>query len=198
MSDAEYNGGEVKEQLMPGKTPVADGGSAKKRASKAGTGAGGEKVRDPLKRKLRRKKRKPTTPSQVLIKYAALFLLVAQMVGLVLLMRYSRTSHNGEEPMYLASTAVFIMEAMKLAICCIVIAYQSGGNLFWELKVNVLGAPMEILKLCVPSFLYTVQNNLLYLALTNLDPATYQVCYQLKILTTAVFSAIMLQVSIFT
>ena len=100
--------------------------------------------------------------------------------------------------MYLASTAVFIMEAMKLAICCIVIAYQSGGNLFWELKVNVLGAPMEILKLCVPSFLYTVQNNLLYLALTNLDPATYQVCYQLKILTTAVFSAIMLQVSIFT
>jgi solute carrier family 35 (UDP-sugar transporter), member A1/2/3 len=196
--EQEYKGGEVEEQLIPGKTPVEDG-SAKKRMGKSTTapivGPDG-KVRDPLKRKLRRKK-KPTTASQVLIKYAALLLLVAQMVGLVLLMRYSRTSHNeGEGPMYLASTAVFVMEAMKLAICCIVIAYQSGGNLMTELNLHVLQAPMEIAKLCVPSFLYTVQNNLLYLALTNLDAATYQVCYQLKILTTAVFSAIMLQVRV--
>lgn len=49
-----------------------------------------------------------------------------------------------------------------------------------------------MIKLTVPSFLYTVQNNLLYLALTNLDAATYQILYQLKILTTAMFSATML------
>ena len=51
---------------------------------------------------------------------------------------------------------------------------------------------VEILKVSVPSFLYVVQNNLLYLALSNLDAVTYQVCYQLKILTTALFSATML------
>jgi UDP-sugar transporter A1/2/3 len=84
------------------------------------------------------------------------------------------------------------MEVMKLAMCLLVIAYQTGGALLVELRVHVLESPIEVLKLCVPSLLYTVQNNLLYLALTNLDAATYQVCYQLKILTTAVFSAVLL------
>lgn len=176
--------GEVESQLIPEKS---SDGVAKKR----GKTTRKLKVRDPAKRTLRRKKKE--TSSEKFIKYAALFLLVAQMVGLVLLMRYSRTSHAEGEPMYLASTAVFIMEVMKLVICCMVIAYQSAGNLISELNTHVIGAPMEMLKLSVPSFLYCVQNNLLYLALTNLDAATYQVCYQLKILTTAVFSAVLLQ-----
>ena len=48
----------------------------------------------------------------VLIKYGSLLLLVGQMVGLVLLMRYSRTHTNGDE-LYLASTAVFMMEVSQ-------------------------------------------------------------------------------------
>lgn len=95
--------------------------------------------------------------------------------------------------MYLASTAVFIMELIKLMICCGVIAYQSENNLLSELNTHVLQSPVEVAKLSIPSFMYTVQNNLLYFALSNLDPATYQVCYQLKILTTAVFSMMLLQ-----
>ncbi len=50
----------------------------------------------------------------ILIKYGSLFLLVGQMVGLVLLMRYSRTHTNGDE-LYLASTAVFMMEVSQQA-----------------------------------------------------------------------------------
>lgn len=33
----------------------------------------------------------------------------------------------------------------------------------------------ETLKLAIPAFLYVVQNNLLFIALSNLDAATYQV-----------------------
>ena len=179
----------VVEQLIPEKPAVEDGNAAmKKRTTRKGA-----LPSDPTKRKSKRKK--DENALEIFIKYAALFLLVAQMVGLVLLMRYSRTNQPKDQPLYLASSAVFVMEVMKLVICCVVITYQSGGKLMAELNTHVIEAPMEMLKLCVPSFLYTVQNNLLYLALTNLDAATYQVCYQLKILTTALFSVILLQVS---
>jgi solute carrier family 35 (UDP-sugar transporter), member A1/2/3 len=61
-----------------------------------------------------------------------------------------------------------------------------------ELDIEIVKKPKETLKLLIPSGLYTLQNNLLFIALSNLDAATYQVTYQLKILTTALFSVAML------
>ncbi|TDL21546.1 nucleotide-sugar transporter [Rickenella mellea] len=48
-------------------------------------------------------------------------------------------------------------------------------------------------KLSIPAILYVIQNNLQYIAASNLSAATFQVTYQMKILTTAFFSVVLLR-----
>ncbi|KAJ1501501.1 hypothetical protein HMI55_003363 [Coelomomyces lativittatus] len=48
----------------------------------------------------------------------------------------------------------------------------------------------------VPACLYTVQNGLQYVALTYMDAASYQVTYQWKVVTTAVWSVVLLNTSL--
>jgi len=73
--------------------------------------------------------------------------------------------------------------------------WYEKGNLGGTLKLiqqHMTRDVMELLKVSVPSLLYTLQNNLLFVALSNLSGAVYQVTYQLKILTTAVLSVVIL------
>jgi Nucleotide-sugar transporter len=43
------------------------------------------------------------------------------------------------------------------------------------LKQNTVRQPLDCLKICVPAIIYVLQNNLLYVALSNLDTAVFQV-----------------------
>ena len=89
------------------------------------------------------------------------------------------------------------MEAIKVSACLIFLLVTKRGisGLSNELKTEIVDKPMESLKLLIPSLLYVVQNNLLFVAVSNLDPGTYQITSQLKTLVTALFSATILGVT---
>ncbi|KAM4605094.1 solute carrier family 35 member A3b isoform 2-T2 [Polymixia lowei] len=128
------------------------------------------------------------------LKYMSLGVLVVQTTSLVLTMRYSRTLKE-DGPRYLASSAVVSAEVLKIFACTLLVFREQNFSLRGLnrlLKEEVVNKPMETMKLAIPAGIYTLQNNLLYVALSNLDAATYQVTYQLKILTTALFSVSML------
>ncbi|XP_026231038.1 solute carrier family 35 member A3b isoform X2 [Anabas testudineus] len=127
------------------------------------------------------------------LKYVSLGVLVLQTTSLVLTMRYSRTLKE-DGPRYLASSAVVSAEVLKIFACTVLIFVENNFSVrvVNQLLNEVLSKPVETMKLAIPAGIYTLQNNLLYVALSNLDAATYQVTYQLKILTTALFSVSML------
>lgn len=141
--------------------------------------------------------------AQVNYKYVSLVVLILQTTVLVLVLRYSRTVKT-EGPRYLSSTAVVVAEIVKIFSCFLVILHEQSKSkkmsaflvlefilhlcLFClmisdysfkrfssHLNEEIVQKPMETLKVSVPAILYTIQNNLLFLALSYLDAATYQV-----------------------
>lgn len=68
---------------------------------------------------------------------------------------------------------------------------------FWGflkfMKAEVFSSSFEFFKMAVPAICYSVQKNLLFLGVSNLDAGTFQVLSQGKILTTALFAVLMLQ-----
>ena len=100
---------------------------------------------------------------------------------------------------YFSSTAVFLNEVIKLGVCLTVALYDisqtfspsmTATSLFSTLTSAVFTG--DSWKLAIPAGLYTLQNSLQYIALSNLDAATLHVTYQLKILPTALFSILLL------
>ena len=118
-------------------------------------------------------------------------------------MHYSRIMPLGDGHRYFTSTAVFLNEVLKLSIALVVALYDTAGNMGPNISsaelVRTLASQVfsgDSWKLAIPAALYTFQNSLQYIAVSNLDAATFQVTYQLKILTTALFSVTMLKRSL--
>jgi UDP-sugar transporter A1/2/3 len=75
-------------------------------------------------------------------------------------------------------------EVVKLITCLFIVFIEEGSlhNFIYAFDTTIIKQPTDTLKVCMPSLLYVIQNNLLYLSASNLDAATYQVKKQLLLL----------------
>jgi len=137
--------------------------------------------------------------SKINMKYVSLVALVVQNASLILLTRYAKTQPGDQ---FLSTSAVVMAELCKMSACLVIVFFETktpGGSLpqnisswFAHLHNVLVNNFSDTLKVAVPAFIYMVQNNLNYVAVGNLPAATFQVSYQLKILTTAILSVTML------
>lgn len=116
--------------------------------------------------------------------YISLALLAVQNCSAVLVMRWTRSTPGQNN--YNTQTAVVMQEVFKTVVSMSLTLWQRG-----EISSTFRNVP-ELLKTSVPAVLYLIQNNLQYIAVSNLHAATFQVTYQLKILSTALLSVCLL------
>lgn len=124
------------------------------------------------------------------IKHVALLFLVMQNTALAIVMRLSRSTGGVE---YIAATAVVMAELLKTAVAAAMMYREYGSEFGAKFRERVFGSVRDFSRMVVPSSLYVLQNNLQYVAISNLEAAHYQIGCQLKILTTAIFSVVLLR-----
>jgi len=132
------------------------------------------------------------SPSRINMKYVSLVMLVVQNASLILLTRYAKTQPGDQ---FISTTAVVMAELSKMLACFVVVFFEmdkSVGLWMQHMHTTLVVNFRDTLKVAVPAFIYMIQNNLNYVAIGNLPAATFQVSYQLKILTTAIMSVTLL------
>ncbi|KAF8371351.1 nstp-5 [Pristionchus pacificus] len=129
---------------------------------------------------------------QKTIKYSSLGVLVLQNTSLVLFMRFAMT---GDRPKFIKAITVFYGEIFKfvasLILCCF--SHRSFKKGLADIYTECVHKKTDFAKVLIPAVIYTIQNVLLYVAVENLPAATFMVTYQLKILTTALFTVVVLK-----
>ena len=130
------------------------------------------------------------------LKYASLVTLTLQKTVLDISMKYAR-SRPGDK--FLTGTAVLMAEVAKLTMCLFLVFIfpNEGGRDFKKFSTilyrTIIVNKFDTLKVCVPSLLYLIQNNLLYIGVEHLNVVTFQITCQTKIFTTAIFSVLLLK-----
>ena len=112
--------------------------------------------------------------SNTFMKHVSLAALTLQNAMSILLLRYVRTTPGGR---FINSTAVINSEIQK-TILSILLVINEERNVLGGLKLiynKIVCQPYDTFKTGLPALLYTLQNNLLFVAISNLDAATFQV-----------------------
>ncbi|KAH8800589.1 nucleotide-sugar transporter-domain-containing protein [Flagelloscypha sp. PMI_526] len=147
------------------------------------------------------------------LKYVSLVTLAVQNAALSIVMHYSRV-FTPPQLAYSPASAVLLNELLKGGLSFVIALARTPPvneipwsqltfleiilNLPWPWTQPFFTLCSEILspdawKLSIPAILYVIQNSLQFVAISNLPVASFQVTYQMKILTTAAFSVAMLR-----
>jgi len=114
----------------------------------------------------------------------ALVSLILQNTALAILLKL--TFREGAKP-YASSTAVLCTEVLKLSLCLLAVAQKSARAITATVRQI-----RQQKTLFLPALLYVVQSNLLFFSSKRLPPIVYIVCTQMKIITSAGFSRLLL------
>ena len=115
----------------------------------------------------------------VALRVGCLLLLVVQNSSIILVTSYSRTL----QPPYSPTVAVFLAEVQKVVAAFALLAWEQRSPAVAARQTlgTVREYGWETVKFAVPAMCYTLQNNLWYYALSNLDPVTAAVTSQMKV-----------------
>ncbi|ETW09548.1 hypothetical protein H310_00101 [Aphanomyces invadans] len=123
------------------------------------------------------------------LKVVSFVLLVLQNTLLGIVTKYSRGSK------YNATSAVMLIEALKFVLCMLAVTVTKGsvGECIASVRREVFGDREGFKKMIFLALLYAGQNTVALLSYDYIDVATYNVVYQLKIVTTAFFMVLLLK-----
>ena len=129
-------------------------------------------------------------PKLSTVAIVSLSILLLEHCSSVTLARYTQQRVNAPNPA--PTVAVLAAELLKLLMSVALELGHVGGlgsaSSPPKLFKSVCGSMGDTLRVAVPAFLYTVQNNLIYIALANIEVVAFQVLYQSKLLLTALLS----------
>ena len=116
----------------------------------------------------------PRLPSQSFAKHVSLIFLTLQNVTSILLLRYVRTTPGSR---FINSTAIFNSEIQKTIFSILLLINEERSIItsFKLLYQKIIRQSKDTFKTGIPSLLYTLQNNLLFISISHLDAATFQV-----------------------
>lgn len=112
----------------------------------------------------------------------------------ILLMSYTRGRNVSE--VYYPSVAVFFTEVFKFVMCLFMVLKDASFNpliMLRMLKEQVILKPRDTLKVCIPTMVYVFQNNILYVGASHLNATAFMITLQLKLVSAAIFSIILLK-----
>lgn len=121
----------------------------------------------------------------------ALVTLVLQNTALVFTMKLTYRQSARE---FHSASVVFVAEVLKLVICVFTSLTQREKHLSAMASIDWRGLIDK--RMVVPSVLYILQNNLLFVAIHHLSPTVFLACSQSKVMFTAVFSCLFLGTSL--